>query len=55
MYISELKAFKSANSVRYAEIESVETAEAAISTDDAAYFTVASPHGIGLFVKENRT
>ena len=50
-YIAELKAFKTANPVRYAEVESVETAEAAVSADDGAYFTIAPPHGIGLFVK----
>ena len=50
-YISELKAFKAANPARYAEIESIETAEAAVSMADGAYFTVASPNGIGLFVK----
>ncbi len=50
-YISELKAFKTANPVRYAEIESVESAQAAVSSDGGAYFTVAPPHGIGLFVK----
>lgn len=50
-YISELKAFKAANPARYAEIESVESAETAVSTDDGAYFTVAPPNGIGLFVK----
>ncbi len=50
-YIAELKAYKAANPERYAQIEAAENAEVAVSAADAAWFTVAPPHGSGLFVQ----
>lgn len=50
-YIAELKEYKGANPVRYAQIVAAPCAEAAVADDDASYFTVAPPHGAGLFVR----
>ena len=50
-YIAELKAYKTAHPERYSQIEAMPYAEAAVSSDDAAYFTVVPPQGLGLFVR----
>ena len=50
-YIAELKTYKAANPERYAQIEAAESVEVAVSTADSAWFTVAPPHGSGLFVQ----
>jgi superfamily II DNA/RNA helicase len=50
-YIAELKAYKAANSARYAQIAAMQSAEASVSSTEAAYITVAPPNGPGLFVR----